>query len=348
MFLRNSLDLFDQYFPGGSLILDEFRRARVDMRSLVRRFKPWYEMEKKLPWLTLEVTNICNAKCRFCAYQYQSNFRRGRGFMPDNIFDKAMEDYHHMGGTFIGFTPFSGEPLLDLKIIERIKKAHKIGAWTGFYTNGIRLNHINIENLLKSGIDAITISTAPFDRNMYELLYRNKFYDDVLYGFKKLLMTRNLLRKDLIISIAFRSHIPMRQVLTLPDFCNFILPLLTSDDQQNLIVNTRGFDTWGGQIKKEDMVGIMRLALPLLIKSRPCNWTLTGLYVTWEGQVRACACRFAETPNKDGKDELYVGNIMESSLSEIWYGEEIKRLRRRFRVGKLPLVCKNCTMYRSC
>ncbi|MFZ3137365.1 MAG: FkbM family methyltransferase [Thermodesulfovibrionales bacterium] len=149
-------------------------------------------------------------------------------------------------------------------------------------------------------------------------------------------------------TIAFRSHIPMRKVLALPDFRNFILPLLTPDDQQNLIVNTRGFDTWGGQIRKEDMLGLMRLALPPLIKYRPCNWTLSGLYVTWEGQVRACACRFAETPNKDGKDELYVGNIMESSLSEIWYGEEIKRLRRRFQDGNLPLVCKNCTMYRSC
>lgn len=347
MIFRNILDLFDQYIPGGSSFLDHLRRFRVDARSLMRTFVPWHDMENKLPWLTLEVTNICNSKCCFCAYQYQDKFRHGRGVMSDQIFEKAINDYHHMGGKYISFTPFAGDPLLDPKIIERVQSAHHLGIWTCFFTNGIRLNHIDIEKLLKSGIDAITVSTAPFERNMYELLYRNKFYDDVLHGLRKLLTTRNLLRKDLIISLAFRSHIPMRKVLVLPDFRNFILPLLTKEDLKRLIVNSRGFDTWGGQIKKEDMVGIMRLASPPLIKHRPCNWTLMGLYVTWEGQVRACACRFAETENKDGVD-LYLGNIMEHSLEEIWFGERLKRLRRSFQGGNVPLVCRNCTMYRAC
>ena len=346
--IRNILDLFDQYVPGGTVVLDHVRRARTDVASLARALRPWYSMEQKLPWLTLEVTNVCNSNCIFCAYQYQSRFRNGRGFLSDEIFDKALGEYVGMGGRFVEFTPFAGEPLLDPKIIERIETVNRLGAWTGFFTNGIRLNTIDVERLLNSGINALSVSTAPLEATMYELLYRNKHYMDVLQGLEKLLVARNRVRKDLVINISFRSHIPMREVLALSDFREHIVPYLTPEDRKNIIVNTRGLDTWGGQIKSENMVGMMRLALPPLIRRRPCAWTLSGLYVTWDGQVRACACRYAETAYRDGKDELYLGNILESTLSEIWFGEDIKRLRRSFRRGNAPTVCKKCTMYRSC
>ena len=347
MVIRNILDVFDQYFPSGAFALDCLRRSRIDLRSLVRTFKPWHSMELECPKLTIEVTNICNSNCRFCAYRYQDKFRRSKGIMPDDIFDKAIDDYKQMGGTFIGLTPFSGEPLIDPKIIGRVSRAKTIGTWTGFYTNGILLNRMDIKGLLESGIDAIVVSTAPLERSMYELLYQNEYYEEVLHGLRKLLMTRNLIRKDLAISIAFRSHIPMRRALALPDFRKFILPLLTAGDLKMLIVNTRGFDTWGGIIKKEDMVGVMRLALPPVIKRRPCAWTF-GLYLTWDGQVRACACRFGESAKRNGDDGLYLGSIMETSLNDIWNGREMKRLHRRFEEGDLPSVCQKCTMYCPC
>ena len=211
MVVRTGIDLFDQYVPGGAVVLDYVRRARADLVSLLRFSRPWCYMEQELPWLTLEVTNVCNANCCFCAYQYQNRFRKGKGFLSDELFDKAVDQYIGMGGRFVGFTPFAGEPLLDRKIIERIETVNGLGAWTGFYTNGIRLNHIDIDGLLRSGIDAIVVSTAPLERDMYELIYRNRRYDDVLQGLKKLLIARNAIRKELVINIAFRSHIPLKQ-----------------------------------------------------------------------------------------------------------------------------------------
>ena len=346
MIVRNLIDMFDLHVPGGAAVIDHVRRARTDIRSLTRTFKPWYDMEKNTPLLTIEGTNICNANCCFCAYRYQSKFRKGRGMMSDEIFEKAITEFHSMGGNFVSFTPFNGDPLLDPNLISRIRRAHDLKMWTGFFTNGIRLTKINVAELLQSGINAMVVSTAPLQRNMYELLYGNKHYDDVLNGLKALLEARNLVRPDFSVHIAFRSHIPMKQVLALPDFQKDILPLMTSEDHKNLIVNTRGYDTWGGKIKNSDMVGHMRLALAPLIKRRPCSWTW-GLFVADHGKVRACACRFVETEIKDGKDDLYVGDINESTLSEIWNGREIRNLRRRFELGNLPAPCKNCTMYHA-
>jgi MoaA/NifB/PqqE/SkfB family radical SAM enzyme len=344
---RSLLDLFDKYAPLGSTILDHIRRTRIDVHTIVCLLKPFPTDKSKVKWLNIEVTNICNSNCRFCAYRYQDKFRRSRGIMVDAIFEKAVNDFKKCGGKFVSLTPFAGEPLLDPSIIDRTEFIKKSGLWAGFFTNGTFLNRIDIDRLLKSGIDALAISTAPLERGMYELVYQNKHYEDLLNGLKNLFVARNSLRKDLIVSLTFRSHIPMKEVLSLPDFQKSIYPLLTMEDRKAIIVNTRGFDTWGGQITEKDMVGNMRLALPPLIKRRPCAWTF-NLYLTWDGQVRACACRFAEAENEDGKDDLYLGNIMESSLTEIWLGSEIKRLRSSFREGNLPLVCRNCTMYRPC
>ncbi len=268
--------------------------------------------------------------------------------MSDAVFKKSLEEFVALGGKFVSFTPFVGEPLLDPKITERIGDAKSLGVRTFMFTNGIRLNRIELEKFLKSGIGGLTVSTAPFDREVYKMLYRNRHYDDVVQGICQTLFLRNSFRSDLTISIAFRSHIPMRQVLNLADFRNRVLPLLSKKDLDALIVNTRGFDNWGGQIKKSDMIGIMRLAIPPMLKYRPCAWTLLGPYVTFDGQVRTCACRFAPIENRDGKDDLWVGDITRSSLADIWFGDRVKSLRRRFTSGDLPAVCKKCTMYRAC
>ncbi len=45
--------------------------------------------------LHLELTNLCNANCVFCPYQFQE---RPKQFMPDTIFLKAVGDYVAVGG----------------------------------------------------------------------------------------------------------------------------------------------------------------------------------------------------------------------------------------------------------
>ena len=343
--VKNILDYFDEYFPYGNVILDEIRRTKVDLKTFLLSSRNNITDIPVSQWLTIEVTNICNSNCIFCPYRYQDKFRVKKGFMSDEVFEKVIKEFKQLGGKNIGLTPFSGEPLLDEKIMNKIKIIKREGLWTGFFTNGIMLNHINVAELLETGIDGITISTAPFDSTMYELIYQNKNYSSVLQGLKKLLAYRNDFRKTMPIGIAFRSHIPRRRVLALPDFRETIMPLLIKDDWERLIVNTRGIDSWGGIIKSDDMVGMMRLALIPRLKNIPCAW-LSNLYVTWEGHVRACPCRYTMSENSDGKDDLYLGDIRDSTLADILNGDGLKQLRMRFKENNLPELCKLCTMYK--
>ena len=326
------------------------KRIVQDSTSLFRSFVPWKHLEETTPvTLAIETTNICNADCIFCAYQYQDDFRKGHGIMSDEIFERSLTQFKEMGGRKIDFTPLVGDPLVDPKIIERIQYAKDIGFKVYFFTNGILFNRIDIESFINTGVDAITVSTGPFQKESYELMYRTKDgqYEELILGLKKLLLARNKLDTKLKIDVLFRSNMPFKDLIELPDYKNEILPLLTEKEQENVYALTKGFDSWGDQIRKEDLIGIMDLALPPLIKRRPCSWTFI-MMVMWDGKVRACSCRFTGTENSDERDGLFIGDLNKSSLDNIWRGPEVKKLRRSFIKGNIPEVCRTCTMYRPC
>src|SRR5437868_3192413 len=84
------------------------------MRVIRRKTAAWvggslYSVEKTLAAMTsrpfelhLELTNICNASCIFCPYQFQA---RPTGFMSDEVFETAVNDYVQINGGSVGLTP---------------------------------------------------------------------------------------------------------------------------------------------------------------------------------------------------------------------------------------------------
>ena len=323
------------------------RRMLNDMSTILRMVRPWRHRGAMVPYLNIENTNICNANCIFCAYQYQDRFRSTRGVMDSGVFEKAVHEHKGLGGSFITIAPMLGEPRIDPRFVERLCYVSENGFDVSFFTNGILLKRIDLDHLLESGVERFALSTAPFSREHFKAIYRSDRYDDLLQGAVAFLETRNRRGADLAMEIAFRSSVPPREALMLSDFRNKIWPLLNAAERKAMAVSIRGFDSWGGQIRQEDLLGVMKLALPPRVKRRPCKWTFVPM-VMWDGLVRACACRFTELATPDGRDDLVVGDIREHSLAEIWHGARVKQLRERFARGDLPKVCEACTMYRPC
>jgi len=104
-------------------------------------------------------------------------------------------------------------------------------------------------------------------------------------------------------------------------------------------------DSWGGQIRPEDLPPGMGMAQAPRLKRRPCMWTF-NLMVMYDGLIRACSCRFTGTESV-GTDGLLVGDLRKQTLAQVWEGEAIRNLRRSFVQGTLSEVCRSCTMYRS-
>lgn len=341
------IDFFRKRMPFDSALRPYAKIIAEDGRALLRCFLPWHHLEDKIPsCLFVETTNICNANCIFCAYRYQESFRAGKGIMPDAVFEKAVKEFCKMGGRTIAFSALLGEPLVDPGLVNRIRYAKDAGSSVWFYTNGIKLGEIDIEGLVRSGVDDIGISTSPFDRQIHERIFRSGKYGLLLSGAKKLLEARNSLNSALRIWLLFRSDIPWKEAIRLPDYRNEILPLLREEEKKSVYGQVKCFDSWCGLIKQGDLTGIMRLARPPFLKSRPCLWTFMST-ILWDGKVRACPCRFAGSEAIKG-DDLYLGDLNNDSLQSIWRGARLRALRRRFTENNLPAACRSCSMYRCC
>lgn len=94
------------------------------LHKSVSRYRS-HNLGSALPkYLHIETSSVCNSKCVMCAYP---NTKRPKQFMSDDLFNKIAADSRESQIKWVNLQ-FYGEPLLDKKILERIRflKSYKI------------------------------------------------------------------------------------------------------------------------------------------------------------------------------------------------------------------------------
>ena len=136
-------------------------------------------MKLKIPeYLYIEPTNICNANCIFCAYQYDT---RAKGFIDYELFKKVVTRFKNVGGEKIGLTPFAGEIFLDRNILKKLNYIKNLNfSSVHSYTNALSIHKFNIEEILNSGLTNLHISLSPLDKELYFSIFRNRYYKRLL------------------------------------------------------------------------------------------------------------------------------------------------------------------------
>lgn len=291
--------------------------------------------------LTTGVTNICNAKCTFCAYpKVVAAKTLQTGVMPFDIFKKAVDEWAAAGGQSLDLTPVVGDPLVDPGVLEKLDYAvNQAGIQdVSMTTNGILLDRNDTyKRLIDLGISAVFISTQGTSREMYEKIYGVKHYDEAMSGIRHLLEYNRSKGEPARIIIRFRNAEKPSQILGSKDFKENIKPYLSEKVRVNFTVD---FDNWGGTIQPADMSGVMHLRqLPPRL-DRPCQ-RLFNYAVRHDGSVRLCACRLT----RNDLDDLVVGNIREKSLQEISQSDKVWNIIEGFYAGKRPETCMSCTFY---
>ncbi len=284
--------------------------------------------------LHLELTNLCNADCVFCPYQFQ---QRKTEFMSERVFEKALGDFVNIGGGAVGLTPIVGDALIDpgfLDHVRRLRAEPKIDRiW--LTTNAILLDKHGIPAVLASGITHMNISTAGFDEAMYIRVYRNKSYRRMRENVLELLRLNAQRETPLPITIALRPDRPLDQVMKDPDFQE----ILGYHPQLDF---TWAYTSANGRIRRDELPAIMKLRT---VNRRPesCVNLWNGPIVLPDGTVMACSCVAAI----DAVADLGIGNVLQSSLLEIWQSQILKRLRDSFGSTSLNKTCAGCDMYRD-
>ena len=301
----------------------------------------FYPLEKTLavmearPYeLHLELTNLCNAKCIFCPYQFQ---KRKTDFMSDEIFHKAVKDFCDIGGGSVILTPIVGEALIDPRFLDRVKylrSQYSIDR-IELTTNGILLDKHGIEEILNSGITSIFISTAGFEEEMYKRVYQSNSYERMRQNVLKLLEYNAKKKLPIHITIGLRSDRPLDEILRDNDF----QPILAYKPNIDF---TWSYTSANGRITREILPDTMKLRIVRSHK-KPCVQLFNGPIILPDGTVMACDCVAA----MDAVIDLGIGNIMESSLIDIWQSHRMKELRESFGTNSLNKTCAGCDMYRE-
>ncbi len=286
--------------------------------------------------LHLEFTNLCNASCIFCPYQYQE---RPTGFMSDEVFQKALDDFARINGGSVGLTPIVGDALIDPRFLDRVEYIRGLPEIDRIFltTNAILLDKHGVREVLTSGLTSIMISTSGFEKESYKRIYRSPAYERMKENVTALVRENTKLGSPVNISICLRTDRPLDEVLRDPDF----QPIL---EHQPTVDFAWSYRSVGGRINREDLPQSMqfRKAPP---KKEPCGSLYNGAMVLIDGTVVACACIAA----MDAIPDLAIGNIMKNDLEEIFASDTMRQLRNQFLPGGvLNQTCANCDAYQDC
>ena len=317
-------------------------KIKSEIKKIIQLKKKFFlrkKIQKKLMMfiygVNIETTNVCNANCTFCAYQYQT---RDMGIMSEQLFKKIVEEYSALGGGSLGLTPTVGEPLADKHILNRVNFARNFNNINsiGFYSNLISVKNFGAENIISSGLTDLVLSTSGFDEEMYTRVYRSKQYKKMYKNLIDLVEINNKKNKPVNISVSMRSDKSEKETRNFKDYIELtkILPPKKIDYKYR-------YDDWAGKISTLDLTGTMKLRNKnLTFRISPCAEFYSGPHIYWNGDVGICGCR-----DVDAK-ELIIGNANNKTLKEIWYNKEHLTLMDEF-MKKPKDICKKCSHYNN-
>jgi radical SAM protein with 4Fe4S-binding SPASM domain len=264
--------------------------------------------------------------------------------MSFELFKKAIDQYHLMGGKNVGFSPTFGEVFLDPDFLNKVKYAGELGFDNCHtYTNATLLHRFGFDKILNSGLTALYLSLGPLNKEIYKSIFRNPFYDQVLENLSSLLMCFNELKTKTVkkIYLEFRTNMSFEETTSLDDYRRVVKPLLSKDVH---VSSMRNYDSWVDAIKSSDLIEGMKIGgfgSGLNDKILPCIRS-SILQVKPDGKVRACGCIYDVNSEND---ELLVGDLTKNTLSEIYKSEKMRSFKRSFYDRKLCKICQHCDIY---
>lgn len=280
------------------------RLAQMAFGYWTRTLKPGY-----LPIrLWLEPTNACNLKCVMCPQSSDSTFQRG--FMDFAVFKDIIDEakafvydmnLHH-----------SGESLLHPDIVPMIRYAKESGIYTRMHTNATLLDEDRARGILEAGLDFLSFSFDGYDKKTYENIRRGANFEKTLDNILNFLRLKKELGRQRpftifeVINFSDKTDDTAAQERFRKQFDD--LPL----DQFIL----KAAHNWGGTYGADGK--------PLHPeKYCACTFPWYAMVIFWNGNASPCP--------QDFFNQLYLGNVQETSIREVWHGEPLVELRHKMK-----------------
>lgn len=277
-------------------------------------------------------TYFCNFKCNYCEHSLPENELEKLNYykqvMDFHIFEKAINDAKYFPQkiksiAFVG----AGEPLLHPRIADMVKLAvdNQIAERVEIITNGSLLSHDMADSLISAGLQRLRISIQGLSAERYQKVCNvsidfDKLVSQIQYFFN------NKRNTDVYIKIIdcalnnehekdefIRIFTPICDDICIEPLINFFdnVPFKAEDEKQSNCLH-------GG-----------------ILDSAICPQPFYMVYLLPDGTIAPC--------NAVGNKEIYLGNIQENSLCDIWKSNKRKNFLLSQLDGYKSLAsCKNC------
>jgi len=287
-------------------------------------------------WLTVDPTNVCNLECRFCPTGQHRENSRPKEIMPIKRYKTIMKKI----GRYLLYVEFCnwGEPLLNKNTAEMIKIAKKYGARTFLSSNlNISMTPEYAEQIVKSGLDRMTISLDGASQESYEIYRKNGKFSLVLDNIKLLAEAKRKLNSktphmhwQFLVFKHNEHEIEKARKMAVESGVNdigFTAPFCapdwvsTIDEYNNYIV------------RDNDKAVVFKHA-----ESKLCNWLWDAITINADGSISPC-CSV-----EDKKDDFEMFKWWKPFFM-IWNSKNY-RIAREYVVNKIKSgdenICTKC------
>jgi len=280
-----------------------------------------------------DITNKCNFTCPWCPTGNDLYPDVGDGMMTLDLFKKIIDDFVVMVNknnkrikTLNLF--WMGEPLLNKNIYEMAAYAKDAGIADRILltNNGSLLNSNNSKKIIDSGVDVVLVSFYGVSNQDYKVVHRSIGFEKIVENARTLLKIREKEGKDspLIVAKFYEQNEELENLLINELKC------------VDVIAYESPFN-WSSEYSKRSGQYV-QIQDPGSNEVCPSPWFVMS--IGWEGHVGVCCA--------DWKYDIDVGNLKDQSVTEVWNGQEMLKLRRKIAEKKYNEIgaCNGCSYYK--
>jgi len=297
---------------------------RLDIKSIdeALRFPRYFQ---------IETVRICNANCPFCLV---SELEKSFPFMEDQLFDKIVDELSQYSDWVTSvLLQRGGEPLLDKKLVNRIKKLKRIGIkHVIFSTNASLLNEKKAVELLDSGLDEISFSIDSIIKEEYENLRRGLNFNTVMENIERFFHLRKEKKPDLVIRVRgvfFHNKNIDEELKKKERWENYWKKFTMKHDR----VYMSNLHNWGNSLK------IDKYSPRCKTLYNPCIMHWSTMQIISSGKVPYCLTDYDGTSSH--------GDLNKQSIVDVWQSDSFNQARNIHSLGKRNEIdfCKGCTIW---
>lgn len=296
-----------------------FEESYKDYRKKWSDLPKNFEVSEYPLEVDLELSSVCNLNCPFC-YTISDDFKKrvSKKFMDFNIAKKVIEEISNKSVALR--LSFRGESTLHPNFIEIIKYAKEKGLKEiSFLTNGSKLTDAYFEEMLKAGVDWITIS---FDglNEQYEYNRRPLKFNEM---YERLCSIKNIKRKYNSIKPVIKLQTIWPAIQDNPsEYYNKLSPVCDLIAFNPIIDYSKSYSNENNYEEN--------FACPMMYQR---------IFITSEGNAVPCC--------NDLLEEYSIGNVYSDSIYDIWHGERLNNLRNIHKLEngfKQIGICRKCSI----